>query len=374
VKVIKIKIKMKEIINQMIQAQGSVSLSEYMNLSLHHPKHGYYATKNPFGMGGDFVTAPQLTTLFGEIIGLFFAAQWQRLSKNSPITFVELGSGNGFFIRDMLNATAKVDGFHENLRIILVEKSPKLAKEQKDLLKPFMERVEITWAEDFALAVDDINPNNPLFVFANEFFDAFPIRQFAKEDSRWHEIQVALDGDSYRLAKSKTDYTMQLSPFINILGYDTNNIPEYSVLEISFEAINIYSQLCDLIAKIGGLALIIDYGFIKNSFQPTLQALQNHTPVNIFHEPGKCDLTYLIDFGAYYNIANRFSSLQAYTPITQSNFLKSIGFQVKVEQALKNETNEAKKELIKLATARLTDADKMGDLFKVLLIESKEIA
>lgn len=363
----------KHAVLQVIEQQGSINFHDFINLCLYHPKSGYYRYKNPFGMGGDFITSSQLTSLFGELVGLFFASQWQRMCNGKPFTFVELGAGNGFFLRDMLRATKNIEGFWSNIRIAIVEISESLIEEQKTILSEF-EDVEINWYVNIYEMIDELPENDACFIFANEFFDAFAVRQFVRDGVDWLELMVAKsnNGDKLEVVKSKTSYTGFVAPVLSMLGGAEMNVPEGGVIEVSFEAYKTFGDLCGVLESRVGCMVMIDYGYLNNQFVPTVQGLRQHKHCDILdiENLGECDITYLLDFGVYYRLASR-HQVNVYSPLTQKSFLESLGIEQRLELLAKQDgTSKEKLELTKIAVDRLIATDKMGDLFKVLIVEN----
>jgi NADH dehydrogenase [ubiquinone] 1 alpha subcomplex assembly factor 7 len=372
---------MLEIIKKTCQSQGAITLDEYINLCLYHSEFGYYRTKNPFGMGGDFITSPQLTSLFSEVIAMFFMAQYQRMTgaqePKNPFVLLELGSGNGFFIRDFLRTASKFPEIFKNITVFSVEISETLREEQRNLtLAEFENAVDITWANNVSDAIAEIkesfHSHQPFIaLFANEFFDAFAPKQFTLHNQNILETVVTLEQDNLTLAKQDANtYKSLLQSFLPTHTSETtkNDI----VIELSPAAIATLNEVLSFLKNELSCGLIIDYGFTKNPFMPTVQAVQNHTSVNILHDPGNSDITFLIDFSILKAIAKQ-HDFTCYEPIEQGAFLKAIGINERLEQALTNEKfSQEKKDLIKIAVERLTATEKMGSLFKALIIEKTQ--
>ena len=326
-----------------IARTGPISLSEYMADCLLHPDHGYYATRDPFGAAGDFITAPEISQMFGELIGLSLAQAWLDQGQPTPFTLAELGPGRGTLMADALRATKGVAGFHDAMQVHLVEASAKLrALQAKAVPNAF-------WHNDASTL-----PDQPLFLIANEFFDALPIRQFTRDGSGWRETMVG-----------ETDGTLHLglsaAAPIGLLEHRLNDTKDGDVVEVCPSLPNITATIGGLIAAHGGAALIIDYGD-WTSQGDTLQALKAHEHVSPLTDPGQCDLTAHVDFAAIAAAAApaKFTKLS-----TQGVFLERLGITERAQALAKMRTGDALDAHI-AAHRRLTHPAEMGDLFKVL--------
>lgn len=362
-----------KILNSIIEENGHISISNFIKLALYHPQYGYYKTKNPFGMGGDFITAPQISQLFNEIISLFFIYQFQKHWKvGQKIYFIEYGAGNGFFIKDFLTLVSKVKNLKENLEVILVETSHNLQTEQKEKLKDFMQDIQISWQEEAqeALNVVPDSEESIIFVFSNEFFDAFPINQYIKHKGKWHEICIIKNDQNsgYDFAFTNLDYKAAIKKHLEVMGIEEEVVKDGEIVEVSNDAIEIFTETCKKIKKNRGAVMTIDYGYLKTEFQSTLQSIKNHKPNNVLENIGEADLTYLVNFEFLFHTAQN-EGLTCFTPITQKEFLTSIGILEKQKILLEKEKDEAKKHLIKQSTERIVSEAQMGNLFKVFICE-----
>jgi len=333
-----------DLLIQRIAADGPISLADYMTDCLMHPVYGYYTTKDPLGVAGDFTTAPEISQMFGELIGLSLAQTWLDQESPGPITLAECGPGRGTLMADLLRATRSVPGFHEATEIVLVETSPTLQKIQAKTLQGQSPR----WIQDFR----DL-PQQPLFLVANEFFDALPIRQFERVETGWRERRVGLADD--RLTLGLGDPLPQPA-----LDHRLTDTKPGDLVELCPAAAPITREIGQRIADHGGAALIIDYGDWR-SLGDTLQALQGHKPVDPFDGPGTADLTAHVDFEA---IATATPS--AYTRLTpQGIFLERLGIAART-QSLALGTRGAALESLLAAHRRLTHPEEMGNLFKAI--------
>lgn len=326
-----------------IRANGPITLADYMTECLLHPKHGYYTTREPFGASGDFTTAPEISQMFGELLGLSLAQSWLDQGAPSPFTLAELGPGRGTLMADLLRATRGVPGFHAAMRLTLVEASPRLRAVQAATLAAYSP----TWAD----RVEDL-PDLPLFLVANEFFDALPIRQFQRDGAGWRERLVGLRGGELGLG---------LGPLLPVaaLSHRLGDTEPGQIVEICPEAPAIMAAIGQRIAD-QGAALIIDYGD-WHSLGDTFQALQAHHPVDPFATPGAADLTAHVDFEALARAAAPAAS--AYT--TQGALLTALGIAQRSARLAQNLSGAGLQSHL-AATHRLTAATEMGSLFKVL--------
>lgn len=363
-----------KIIQEILKEKTYLSISSFINLALYHPEFGYYQKKNPFGMGGDFVTSPQISSLFNEVISLFFIYQFKKNWKEGKkIHFLELGAGNGFFIKDFLTLVSKVPTMAANLEVTLVEISEKLQAEQREKIKEFEGKINVKWEKNTLDALEQIpdSEDTLIFVFSNEFFDAFPINQFIKHEGKWHEVCVVPAENNEELSFGFThfDFTLAVQKHLELLSVEDEAIKGGEILEVSNDAIEIFTEVCRKIKQNKGVMLTVDYGFLKTEFISTLQSVKNHKPNEVFENIGEADITYLVNFELLFYIASG-EGLNTYAPITQKAFLESIGILEKLKILLAKEESEAKRYALQTSTDRITGADQMGELFKVLICEN----
>ncbi|MEE4188299.1 MAG: SAM-dependent methyltransferase [Roseobacter sp.] len=334
---------LKDQIAARIRANGPMPLADYMAECLLHPAFGYYATREPFGTNGDFVTAPEVSQMFGELIGLSLAQAWLDQGSPSVFTLAELGPGRGTLMADLLRAAASVKGFLEAARITLIEASPRLQELQRETLKGY----QLTFAEH----VTEL-PEQPLFFVANEFFDALPIRQFERRTSAWCERLVGLDRDRLVIGLGPETDVPALSDRLP----DTR---EGDVVEYAPQAAPIVDALTMRIAMHGGAGLIVDYGDWR-SLGDTLQAVKAHRYTDVLDTPGACDLTAHVDFEVIARAARC-----AHTKLTpQGVFLERLGITQRA-RALAGQLHGEPLDRHIRAHWRLTHPDEMGNLFKV---------
>jgi SAM-dependent MidA family methyltransferase len=332
----------------MIAAEGPMPVSRYMALALGHPRLGYYATRDPLGAAGDFVTAPEISQIFGELLGLWAAHAYERAGRPKRVALVELGPGRGTLMRDALRAIAKAaPEFRQKLGLHLVETSPAL----RSLQAATLAGADPAWHDDI-----ETLPDGPLIVLANEFFDALPVRQLVRNRGGWYERLVGLsDG---RLA-------FGLAP-IPVEARGLPEAPEGAMLEIGETALAIAGSLARRVSREGGAALVIDYGHVESGFGDTLQAVKEHRFADPLAEPGEADLTAHVDFAA---LASQVTAEGATVDIltTQAQFLEALGIDHRARQLIKAATPD-QAAAIEAARTRLVDLSPtgMGALFKVL--------
>lgn len=349
---------MSQSIKDLIKINGPISVSTFINEALFNPKYGYYTNENPFGVKGDFITAPEISQVFGELIASYLISLWQNNYQETQINLVEMGAGRGVLMQDFLKISSKIPNFMEKTTINIIEISPKLQKIQKNTLKNYK---NIKWWSNF----DDFYQNNqkkPIFFIANELFDCFAIDQFVKIDDFWVEKLVNLDQKN-ALNFVFSGKNEKINEKINKL---TNNLGKNGdIFEYSKSGEDFMSQLSKAIKKTRGIAIIIDYGYVQNNFKDSLQAVKKHKFSNILENIGKSDITSLVNFKKLEEIA-RNNQLESWI-VTQKEFLESLGIEIRRQKLLANKT-EKEQDLINSSINRLIDKKEMGELFKVLII------
>ena len=328
-----------EIIARQIAQTGPMPLREYMSLCLSHPAHGYYTTRDPLGASGDFTTAPEISQMFGELLGLSLAQAWLDQGAPSPFVLAELGPGRGALMADALRAARAAPGFVEAAEIWLIETSPTLRAEQARRVPG------ANWADRLSDA-----PSLPLFLVANEFFDALPIVQFVREGGAWREKVVALEGD--RLVYGLRPAQQRLDP-----------APEGAIREICPLLSNIGVEIAARISLRGGAAIVVDYGYAAPTEMgaDTFQAMAAHAYVDPLDAPGEADLTAHVDFSQLARAA-RLGGAASAGPIGQGALLARLGIGARADALAARGDAEA----VAAALTRLTDPAEMGTLFKAL--------
>jgi len=328
-----------------------------MEVALGDPEFGYYMTKEPFGVAGDFITAPEISQIFGELIGLWCAALWLQLNNPSSIHLVELGPGRGTLMSDALRAAKSVSGFAQALQIHLVEMSPKLQEIQQKTLENCGHNIK--WHRH----IEDVPQGATIFI-ANEFFDALPIRQFIQTEAGWCERLVSVNSDR------QFEFTISPPPTEKPgISAQLVNAPPGSLVEVCQPARAITKTLGKRIQTNGGAALIIDYGYLKPALGKTLQAVSDHKFADVLQNPGEQDLTAHVNFSNLAEVARQ-QGAEVFGPISQAQFLYGMGLKSRLAR-LTNATTPAQTRDIETAATRLTAADQMGDLFKVMVIATQ---
>lgn len=341
------------LIRDRIAQAGPISLAEYMELALAHPEHGYYKKRDPFGTRGDFITAPEISQVFGEMLGIWAANVWMQM-QGGPISLVELGPGRGTLMADMLRATKKVPDFHDSITIHMVETSPTLANAQYMRLRNEHPRIE--WLDH----IDEL-PESRSIVIANEFFDALPIKQFVMTHDGTHERRVGW-------SEEQQEFIFVEGPAGLQLAKSGQAIPEGTVMEQCPAARSIMRSLAARLAQHGGAALVIDYGYMGDAHRDTLQAVKNHSFHPVLRDPGEADITAHVDFQSLMHIAHD-TGLNVAPLTTQGEFLIRMGAQKRVELLLKSATEE-QRHILMSGVERLISSQAMGDLFKVMAMTS----
>jgi SAM-dependent MidA family methyltransferase len=337
-------------IKALIRHDGPMSVASYMALALGDPEHGYYATREPFGRGGDFVTAPEVSQMFGELIGLWCLVVWQRMGSPERFELVELGPGRGTLMADLWRAASIRRGFVEAARVHLVETSRRLRAAQAETLA-HLPRPPV-WHDDIASL-----PLGPAIIVANEFFDALPVRQFALTEDGWRERLIGLDDDG--------ELAFGLGP--GRLEAEATDAPVGTIIETCRPAGAIAGALASRVAAQGGAFLAIDYGYAEGCGD-TLQAVRAHAFADPLSEPGRADLTAHVDFGALANAA-RGAGARVHGPMTQGDFLVKLGLLDRAASLGADKAADARGELT-AAVERLAGPSGMGTLFKVLAATS----
>jgi NADH dehydrogenase [ubiquinone] 1 alpha subcomplex assembly factor 7 len=346
---------LKRKILKLIEAQGPLTVAQYMAIALGDPEHGYYMRRDP--LGRDFITAPEVSQIFGELIGFFFMQAWEDRWRPKAFQLVELGPGRGTLMADLMRAAAKVrPEFVHAAQITLVETSPTLRAKQAETLAS----LPVNWVSRF----EDVPADGALFLVANEFFDALPIHQFVKGERGWHELMVISDGDELRF--TLTPDTVPPS----VIPESVRKARADAVAEVSPGATGIVRRIASRIAgRTGGVALIVDYGHAQTAAGNTLQAVKKNEYVDVLAEPGEADITAHVDFGPFADAAHE-TRARVLGPVSQGAFLEALGIHARANR-LKRDNPERTSE-IDSAVERLTSPQQMGTLFKVLAIYEGE--
>jgi len=329
-----------------IALTGPISIADFMAEALGHPRLGYYRRAAPLGAAGDFVTAPEISQMFGELLGAWLAERWLAMGSPAVVRLAELGPGRGSLMADILRATRGVPGFHAALDLHLVEINEALRAAQRAALAG----VPPTWHERF----EEV-PAGPLLLIANEFFDALPVRQFEKTGRGWSERMVGLAQDGETL-------TFALAPGVSPLSSHLPEAKAGAQAEICEAGRRLASAIGARLKRDGGWALIIDYGYDRGH-GASLQAVRGHRGAGIFDHPGETDLSAHVDFAALANA----TGARTFGPVGQGDFLQRLGI-VHRAQTLKARATPEQRLAIDAALQRLIGADQMGTLFHVLAV------
>ena len=331
-----------------IRRAGPIPLARYLDAALNDPTHGYYRTRDPLGAAGDFVTAPEISQMFGELLGVWLAYAWQQMGSPGDALLVELGPGRGTLMGDALRATQRVPGFHESVTLHLVETNPVLRQAQQAALGAF----EPMWHARVA----DLPPG-PLLLVANEFFDALPIDQYIFDKGAWHERRIGLTGDD----------------FVFTVGAPAERMfppgSEGDIREDAPAAHAILRQVAKRLASFGGAAIIVDYGTANGETGDSLQAMRGHARHDPLVEPGSADLTAHVDFARLAAEARQ-AGAKAYGPMEQGPFLETLGIAHRAGVLSKSSPDQTGK--IGLAVKRLIAPTEMGTLFKALALTGSQ--
>ncbi len=333
----------------------NLSLDKFINLSLYNKKFGYYMKKNPFGEKGDFITSPNISRLFSEMIAIWVISFWQSIGFPKKFNLIELGGGNGEMMKIIIESLKNFPNFSKACNFIIFEKSPSLIKIQKKKLID----AEISWISQ----IKKINKNPSIFI-ANEFFDSIPIKQFVKREKLWFEKFVNLKSKKKAYFYEKKIDIQKFEKKINFKISKNQNFIEYS--EIGFNYLN---EISNLIKENSGGLLLIDYGYTDKKMKNTLQGVSNHKFANILNNIGDVDITHNISFELFKKFIKRKGGLQN-NLTSQKNFLTKMGIKKRAEIISKNESFLRKADIYH-RLKRLIDENQMGSLFKVMLIKNK---
>jgi len=341
-------VSLKQKLIEHIKEAGPMTVADYMAACLHDPEHGYYATRPALGgAGADFLTAPEASQMFGELIGLWCAHEWAALGKPA-INLIELGPGRGVLMQDAWRATQRVEGFHDAANVVFIETSAPLREQQ----------AERTPHAEWAAALEDAPPG-PCLIVGNEFLDCMPIRQFARVEDGWREKLVGVS--------ESDDLIFGLSA---LLPAADDDVREGAVREIAPALDALVYEVERRLHAAPGRALFIDYGYAAPEGADTLQALKRHAKVDPLESPGEADLTAHVDFARVSHLA-REASLDVHGPIAQGRFLKTLGIDVRVEMLAR--ANPDQVERVARELKRLTHPDDMGALFKAICLSSPNL-
>ena len=351
---------LEDIIKQEIRDNGPMDLGRYMNLCLGHPEHGYYMTRDPFGVNGDFTTAPEISQMFGEMVGAWVADTWMKMGAPSSFILLECGPGRGTLMSDIMRATKNVAGFKEAVQIHLLEISPILRKKQKDTLNDY----EVTWHRDLDTLPNDL----PVIIIGNEFLDALATRQMKRDKTGWVEKTIDLNkNDTLQFSYIKTDKDLIEHISTPLIPYKIGD-----TAEVSLEQKDLLNELINIVIKQSSIAFFIDYGFIHNVAGDTLQAVKKHRYCDLLETPGEADITAHVNFA---KISDQMMAkdLTVHGPVSQGDWLNALGISQRHGQLLDVASPEQAQKLrsdLQRLTGTNTKNNEMGALFKVIAFSS----
>jgi NADH dehydrogenase [ubiquinone] 1 alpha subcomplex assembly factor 7 len=345
-----------QLLARRIRIAGPITVAEYMAEALGHPQYGYYKQGDPFGLEGDFITAPEISQMFGELLGAWCAAVWETMSRPAPVRLVELGPGRGTLMADALRGTRKVAGFHAAIDLHMIETSPYLRGRQAEALKQAAPSIAPSWHDTF-----DAVPDGPLLLVTNELFDALPIHQFEFQGGRWLERVVDVDsGDSLVFTLRAPGAALAVAIAV------PQPARQGMVVEACPAGIALAAAIGRRVAQHGGAALIIDYGHDGSGGGDSLQAVRRHQKHGVLTDPGAADLAAHVDFGALAKAA-RETGAAVHGPIPQNTLLERLGIKLRAATLARSATPAQAADLA-AATERLLHLEQMGTLFKALAI------
>ncbi len=343
-------------IRDKINFQGHITVDEFMSMALFDPDHGYYISKDPLGPDGDFTTSPEISVLFGEMIGLFIVSNIQKnLSNYDKINLIELGAGRGTLLNDILNTCRMYNDIYQKFNVYILEINPILVEKQRRSVTDHKDKVK--WVNDLS----DIDSPSPHIYISNEFLDALPIKQFIKESGLIYERVIKLNNSG--------NFTFgRISANIpEVIRNDASDYEDGAIIEYSAAQIGFMQKICADITEHKGFFLMIDYGYADFVTGDTLQSVKDHKYNNIFTHIGEADLTAQVNFRMLYNIVLQNGITDIYLQ-TQADFLNSLGISMRAER-LSQGLDEKQKSDLFLRVNRLINSTQMGTLFKCLIAE-----
>ncbi len=346
--------RLKARIAEQIEALGPIPVNEYMALCLFDPRDGYYTTREPFGADGDFVTAPEISQMFGELVAVWLYQAWLAIGRPLPVTIAEIGPGRGTLMKDMRRTLSRLDAtLATAARFAMIETSERLRDVQQRTLAAAASA--IVWHETI-----DTLPRQPLLIVGNELFDAIPVRQFVRAGAGWRERMVGLDDDG-----ALRFFAGAGSVDTGLLPEGADDAPQGAIVEVAPARAALMAAIAERLASDRGAGLFIDYGHLRSGVGDTLQAVRRHDHEDVLANPGEADLTTHVDFAVLAAVA-RSHGLGAHMA-TQGEFLLGMGLLERAGRLGAN-ADEAERERISDAVERLAGPQAMGDLFKVLAV------
>ena len=331
-----------------------LSLDNFIDYALYDKKKGYYIKKNPFGKNGDFITAPNISILFSEMISIWLVSYWNHLNQPKKIDIIELGAGNGALMKGIMNTLKSFPNFYNSCNFLIYEKSKTLI----DIQKKNISSQKISWKKKL-----EFKKKNPVIFIANEFFDALPIKHLTKIKTDWYEKYVEILQNKGKFRQKKIDINKYKKDLFSEIIKKQKFI-EYSPLSLKY-----LRDIGKIINTNDGGLLLFDYGYSENKFKDTLQAIQNHKYANILDNIGNRDITYNLNFYFLKKFIQSLKKLKSIY-INQRNFLLNMGIMQRAE-IISKKLQFSKKADLFYRVGRLIDEDKMGSLFKVMFVTKK---
>lgn len=341
----------------LIKSRGPITIADYMEDALLHPHDGYYTSQAPIGAKGDFTTSPEISQIFGELIGLWLVQSWIDMGSPDAFNLVELGPGRGVLMHDILRAAKLRPAFLDAAHVWLVETSGRLRHEQQRRLR------DAGIATDWADAFTDVPPA-PMLIVANEFFDCLPIRQFVRAETGWRERLVGVDESGAALAFTLCDTPPP--PTVNLP--DPASIAPGAIYETGEAAEALADEIALSLKEHGGRALIIDYGHLNGGAGDTLQAVCRHAYWPVLASPGRADITAHVNFEALAKAAFN-AGAAAHGPIAQGEFLSRLGLPMRLQRLSFGKSAEETADIF-AGAHRISSPAQMGELFKALSISA----
>ena len=345
-------------IEKLINKKKFIPLNQFINIALYDKKLGYYQNKKIFGRGGDFITSPLISSIFSEMISVWIVSYWIYIKKPKKINILELGPGNGLMIKQIINSLKKIKTFDAEFNVYLHEKSEKLIKIQKKNLNNFK---NIIWLKD----INKVN-HHPTIIIANEFFDAFPIKQFFKEKNNWYEQCIAFKNNK---KKNITYYKNKINNNSLKKYLKFYNINKSKILEYPMNIETYLNSISKIIKKNNGIFLMFDYGYSSVLGKDTVKAIKKHRVVNLLKEYTNCDITFDINFNILKIIFKR-NNIQNIGTVSQNFFLQKLGIMERADQIIKKQDALSSKNLI-LSINKLINPKEMGNAFHALAFSKK---
>lgn len=342
-----------------IKKHGPIPLGKFIEIAMTHPQFGYYSSESvyPIGKQGDFVTSPEISQMFGEMIGVWVIDIWSQMGEEE-ITLIECGPGQGTLMADILRVARKIPDFLKKVQIRFIEASKALKKIQNKAIEKYINPKQISWSNSIS------NPKGACIILGNEFLDALPIEQVIRKNGKWHQRVIDLTPEEKTFYFSTQIMSPELKPFLPKHACDNE------IYEISPERIRFTKECLRITKEHSSVALFIDYGHNKSHYGDTLQAVRKHEYTHILEDIGKSDITTHVDFESLVRVIKQ-QGVRCKPIITQGHFLEKLGIKHRA-QALRM-ISDAHSEEIDMALDRLISPKQMGDLFKVLCFYSGNI-